>query len=669
MRTRISLIVLLVGVMVLAVAAPLHAQDFPLSELANCRGGAFSTEEDFMMQENEPYDGNPYISDGDVLSPSGDLCARNAELLRIFQVSDDLGLDALHIMLNLQGENEHVVAFSTELDDPNGNFTAGDLLFTNGGVIPNRVLMRPFGVAYDIGLDAVHLLGERAGLERLVIFVRERGRDLTPDELRDFLNQVRVDILFSVEGSDQNVENVPQLLDGDVLSFALGAIVAPNRDLLPYAPAGIPDNGVDFGLDALVYRGNQLIDEGAVERALFSTEILRQGEVSFTDGDVLNTGGVVINNGELIHRFTPNTRFLGLDALWLETSDDERPTSLDRMCGDRNVEDFDGGLAIPGGVTTYTGLYTANSWDSDPTNDAEFGDQPCGAHVPVDGHITPDVMRFRVAYRNAGTARPAYDTAAGVETTWRVTVPQWVFVPGDGFQLRCIYNPADPSTYMELSTDPNGWMNAAMYRAAENGSLTGCPLNLWLAVWNTTGDAPDPNGRYVLWLEWDDASGTNQEPIEHYVQLDNESPTFPDFEIRLDDGVTVVPPCGETTEEAVFQVWAQFDDPHYGFFEISLEGGDPPMAASSTHFYYDPDDGTPPIKNTDDTGTMPDGTIVHVRDLDMNALLGDSFVDCCYLVRMRVTDRSIRHSFDFREVDGAIANRTGWHFQTFAASP
>ena len=56
------------------------------------------------------------------------------------------------------------VAFSTELDSPNvGQFTAGDLLIIHGSVttvIPNAVLLNPFQVGYDIGLDGVHFVGK-----------------------------------------------------------------------------------------------------------------------------------------------------------------------------------------------------------------------------------------------------------------------------------------------------------------------------------------------------------------------------------------------------------------------------------------------------------------------------------------------------------------------------
>ena len=48
------------------------------------------------IELNGYYD--PYVSDGDLLSITGDVCARNADLLRAFDVKTDLGLDAVDIL-------------------------------------------------------------------------------------------------------------------------------------------------------------------------------------------------------------------------------------------------------------------------------------------------------------------------------------------------------------------------------------------------------------------------------------------------------------------------------------------------------------------------------------------------------------------------------------------
>ena len=100
-RATVSLsLVLFIAAMLALIGPPSigQTQDNPL---AWCKRGCFSTEEDFMMRKGEPYDGNPYISDGDLLSFSGQVCARNADLLNAHYDGTppaDLGLDAVDIV-------------------------------------------------------------------------------------------------------------------------------------------------------------------------------------------------------------------------------------------------------------------------------------------------------------------------------------------------------------------------------------------------------------------------------------------------------------------------------------------------------------------------------------------------------------------------------------------
>ena len=195
-----------------------------------------------------------------------------------------------------------------------------------------------------------------------------------------------------------------------------------------------------------------------------------------------------------------------------------------------------------------------------------------------------------------------------------------------------------------------------------------------LAVWNSA-TAPNPDGHYVVWLEWDDAGGPHQENADHHIQLDNTRPsdapgsTAPiKLEVRLMDGVTVIPPCGETPANvSEIQIWGQFDDPHYANFDLYLAGGNPPASASTgPHNYFDLNDGTLGIKNTNATGTTPDGSLVHLRNIDMAALLGASFTDCCYYLQIRAWDATIRYSFDNTDVN-VIPSHYSQQFLTFAA--
>jgi len=270
-------------------------------------GVFFSTEEDFVIQ------GTKIISDGDLLNAEGYIYMRNHELLAKFDVTYDLGLDAADVI----DKEGYFVAFSSELDDPMGRFTAGDLLATNRVILPNSALLYTFNIplGLDLGLDAVHFIGEREDIIECLEEVRREGNEYfqtNPEALIEFLEKYGIDIYFSTEGTAPWRPEEPGFLDGDLLSAARGKIVAANSDLLPLSvPAGIlgPDPaGVDFGLDAVT-----LYKEENIE---FSTEILYKGGLSFTDGDVLlQDDGVVFRNKDLINAFDPKVEELGLDAL------------------------------------------------------------------------------------------------------------------------------------------------------------------------------------------------------------------------------------------------------------------------------------------------------------------------------------------------------------------
>jgi hypothetical protein len=272
----------------------------------------FSTEWDFVTQGPKPSDGNPIISDGDLLNAEGYVYMRNYKLLDVFDVEFDLGLDAADVIDIEKG----FVAFSTELGHPKGLFTAGDLLATNGAILPNSALLIAFDIPskLDLGLDALHFKGEREAITKFLEMVKKYGRKYwleNPKELIEYSEEYGIDIWFSTEGVALS-EGRPRFLDGDLLSAATGTIVAANSDLVPLrVPAGIPERGVDFGLDAVT-----LDKENNIE---FSTEIPYENKLSFTDGDVLLQGdGVTIRNKDLINPFEPQVKDLGLDALSFE---------------------------------------------------------------------------------------------------------------------------------------------------------------------------------------------------------------------------------------------------------------------------------------------------------------------------------------------------------------
>jgi hypothetical protein len=287
----------------------------PVPASKPCGEFLFSTEEDFVTFGPVPADGNPIISDGDLLGRGCIVCARNRDLLRAFDISDDLGLDSVDVL----SWSKSLIAFSTELDSPHGTFGAGDLLLTNGAIIPNNALLSAFDLSWiDLGLDAVHFVGEEEALIAFATEALKLGRDAWArvGSLQGALRQYGIDIWFSTEGTER-IPGRPPFLDGDLLSARDGTIVASNAVLLPVGvPAGIPQRGVDFGLDAVT--GTR---DGKREGIRFSTEILHEGIPSFTDGDVLAiANGIVTMNSDLVRCFEPRALEIGLDALYIHSA-------------------------------------------------------------------------------------------------------------------------------------------------------------------------------------------------------------------------------------------------------------------------------------------------------------------------------------------------------------
>jgi len=289
------------------------------NNLANCKDFAFSTEEDFLSRGPVPPDGNPIISDGDLLGKNHAVCMRNRDLLHVHDVDPgiDLGLDAADVLYI----DRKLVAFSTSLDAPGKRFTAGDLLTTWGAVIPNRALLILFQIHGDRGLDAVHFVGDWEHIIAFNDFAAKIPREQwleNPGLLSETLRRNGIDIWFSIEGTEQLAATTP-VYDGDLLSAAYGVVVARNEQLLPPAvPAGIQTGGVDFGLDAFTASRVFRPDELKPQKGHFSTEILYQGEPAFTDGDVLRVGdGIAYHDVDLTAPFEPLADFLGTDAIYI----------------------------------------------------------------------------------------------------------------------------------------------------------------------------------------------------------------------------------------------------------------------------------------------------------------------------------------------------------------
>lgn len=457
-----------VGAIALVAGAALGAgvtSDALAQGQRNCKGLLFSTSEDFLNRGPGLPDGNQLVSDGDLLawdvSAGVRLCLRNAELIRSFDIARvDLGLDAVWAL----DEKRSVIAFSTELDSPNtGQFGAGDLLFTTGGVIPNAALLAAFDVPrdLDLGLDAVALVGDRRAIRRLIEMAGNGRFREAPDSLPGVLKELNADIWFSTEGTPPKVEQ-PLFIDGDLLSARMGVIVRSHSSLLPALPSGIPLRGADFGLDAFT-PGRDPIENVPIE--LLSTEIIGKARVAFTDGDVLQPGpSIYLKNFDVLKGFEPVTRDLGLDAL----HDDQGEVAECAPPSLTFISEVEVGMINP-----LTGL-------------ADWGgvnQRPFARWVRVQGSLPeqvncPDLGKYEYRVEvDEGSGFPTLTEPGVVHPTtqnWRRTVRPTPWSPCPLFRN---------DTY---DSDPLGWFAVADYR-----KFDGCGESPSLAAWNSIGVPED----------------------------------------------------------------------------------------------------------------------------------------------------------------------------------
>lgn len=620
MRRSFRVVAVIVVLSLLLVLTPgPAASKVGQAALAECAELAFSTEEDFVTQGPEPADGNPIISDGDLLSPNGVVCARNADLLEAsFDVFADLGLDAADV---LDVEN-YLVALSTELDSPNaGQFTAGDLLITNGAIILNQALTAPWQVGYDIGLDAVHFVGEAAEIQGFLDEAAGLGEPVGPDALAALFDAYNVDIWFSTEGTLGPLEN-PTFLDGDLLSARNGTIVAGNADLLaPGVPAGIPNDGVDFGLDAATAdRG------GTLEQLHYSTEILYQNEISFTDGDVLlYANGVAATNGALVTPFEPQVMMLGLDALSVNLPDGQPCVNRVTKIGGVDVADIDPatGMVYPLAL----GLIDAP--------------KPFGGKLTIEGTLCDDVDRFRVVYREAGSSDPWEPLDVSPAKGWQVSVDAFIPVGPD-----CLGDAGWSST-----TD--GWFDATSYRQLTTPALGGCNPGLALTVWESGSAVAGKDELYELVLEADTTSGVVSDTLR-LVQLDN---TGPDAELEKMPGT-----CDIYSEaDMPLMVTGRITDTHFHQYRLTITGNGYGTYSYPATAYYDD-----PFDNIIDTGTSSYDAFVNLHTVDVDDLATDP-VDCGYTVIMRAWDRTIARNFNYsaNHAGGCVGCRNDTDYWTF----
>jgi hypothetical protein len=591
-------------VMVLVISPMPVSSQVGTEALKNCEGFAFSTSEDFVTQGPEPPDGNPIISDGDLLGEDCTVCARNADLMQGFDITDDLGLDAVDVL----HVDNYWVALSTELDSPNqGQFTAGDLLITNVTIIPNQVLtfkIEQGGIPYDLGLDAVHIVGAMVDIERFLTGAVGTPRDTwlaTPGLLSDLLTREGIDIWFSTEGTYGPVDK-PLFLDGDLLSARDGSIVASNDVLLHTSvPAGIPDRGVDFGLDAVT--SVRTTDRSQIH---FSTEILYEDGFSFTDGDFLRIGSdsIVATNADLVGCFEPRAKMLGLDAVYVGVPEEAGCTS--RLTRINGVDVAD--ISLTDG-TVNAGVLGYNA------------PAPFGGTFELHGTICDDVDWFRVVYRQEGTSDPWEPMKVIASKNWNVKVDAFI-PPGP-----------DCLGIQNWSSDADGWFNGPDYRHLSEAALGGCNPDLALTVWESTLAVSGADELYELMLVTDGIAGVFSDTLR-LAQLDNTAPV-----VELEK---VAGTCNTLTpSDFPYLVNARMQDAFFYRYRLELSGD-----GYGTH-YYSPiayyDDLT---DNVEDYGTDSWPSYVGLHEVSLFDLTATP-VECGYTVELTGWDRTLVGGFNY----------------------
>lgn len=551
------------------------------------RGIFFSTEEDFLTRGPVPPDGNQIISDGDLLNSAGYVYARNLELLQEFKVRFDLGLDAADV-INIK---DRFVVFSTELDHPDGLFTAGDLLATNGAILPNSALLAAFNIPgmLDLGLDAVQFKGRQEDIIKFLAMAKERGRGFwleKPEMLMEHLKKFGIDIWFSTEGTAPPLKK-PKFLNGDLLSAATGNIILSNADALPGAvPAGIPHRGVDFGMDAVTMWFDPVEQ---IKLLMFSTEI--NGRLpTFTDGDALLKGdGVLFFNEDLIKAFEPKVKDLGLDALSF------RPQPV-KLCRFTRVGGVDVNLTTWDFTTGYV----------DPAGTGRK-DHAFGRWVSILGVLSPDAVMHRILYRpEGGSDSPILMSAA---LGWKV------FCNGSGI-------------WIPVVIDGDGWMSTPFWNFLKSVGFCQNP-DLIFVNWYTS-PATTPDGKYILSLQIKDASGNIKTCDKLHIQIDNTRP-----EVKLSDSHE----CKEYgPADMPLIIKGAIYDEHFSNYRLVLDTFWTPPTVFENGYYYD----GPPL---DDHGTIGYPAEVKLGELDIPALLGDKAKEGRYTLFLYAYDRSLLGAF------------------------
>ena len=614
--------------------------------LARCEGLWFSTSEDFLSQGPQ-LPGGPVVSDGDLLTfetgVGTSICARNEELLFVFDTNEfDHGLDALE---KIEIDRSTVfAAFSTEIDSVNGSgqFTAGDLLFSNGSVVPNNALLVQFNLprSLNLGLDAVHIEG--APGEKRELLAKLDGTDVdqlrdNPDILVQILEGTNTDILFSTEGTPPSVQK-PQFLDGDLLSAKTGAIVRSNNDLLPLLPSGLPDKGVDYGLDAYTPAMDP-IENVPIE--LLSTEIQARDK-TFSDGDALVVGpGIFLRNKDLIGSLEPLDSDMGLDALAANGGPvvDRCDFFITRIS---EVQISRIRQTNPA-ADPFAGMFDVGVLDGAGNAD---GDRPFGGDLRVEGSVPNwacseyTTHEFRVEVLEEGGVTPVPVRHPLSDGWLRDTAP--------------CGSPSDPYASTDYSPTDTGWFRLTDYWRP---AVHGCANDPSLAFWKS-GSIDSTTARIRIVLREIGTPGTETSSAWVRVRLDNKAPNAPVIALHdLGAGAPFNNQCEVAGggADTVIDVHGEVFDAHFDHLRLTWTGGEvglettvpvttrPTVPAPFAPLTLTRGYRTRP--ELQDQGTLPAGSNILLARFNLSAAHRDATggnppIECGYTVTLQAVDRA-----------------------------
>ena len=405
-----------------------------------------------------------------------------------------------------------------------------------------------------------------------------------------------------------------------------------NNDLLPLLPSGLPDKGVDYGLDAYTPAIDP-IEQVPVE--LFSIEIQAR-ENTISDGDALTVGpNIYLTNKSLIASLEPLDTDMGLDALAAGIRVDSCNSYITAISH----------VDVNSRINQGTGLFD--------------GDRPFGRDIRVQG-VVPG---------------PGCDNYQTHEFQLRVSI--------DGAPEQPVLHPASLS-WMTLeapciglatpyNSDPDGWFALTAYQR-----VIDCPNDESLAVWRSSADVPNDVATVDMRIVLRPIGGgpeTTSASVR--IRVDNKRPEnvlmslYKAGETDPFDNQCKIDGEGNPVE---IDIRGTFFDDHFNLYTLSWNangniGGAVPVTMSRTY-------NSRPELN--DTGTVPiaPATDALLETFDLTAAFaahpqGGVLIECGYSITMWVRDRTRLGHMDWDEnifsVDDA-GNRVSYQ-QSFCLVP